>query len=624
MYNDLINNRLTMLRMAMKSAEVDYYLITTADYHNSEYVADYFKCREFFSGFTGSNGDLVVWKDGAALWTDGRYFLQAEEELEGTGISLMKMGEKGVPGVEEFLEKKMQPGERLGTDGRCIPISRGKRLAQMLKNVNEKACTDAENPFESCLVWDIDLAGGTWYDRPAMPSEKIWFISDESIGEGFRERLGRVRSKIMDEGAECLVLSSLDDIAWLFLMRGGDIEYNPVALAYSIIFADKVWLYINIDEISDNDATTLKSEGVEIKPYFSIVEDLKTLNPSCENKIYADPDRLSYALYMSMAGRDDNTDGLILKTSPTVLMKAVKTEKEIENERLAHIKDGIAVTKFLYWLHCLREDPDYLSSFKRVTEIEAAEKLLQFRKEQMDFIEESFAPIVATGEHGAIIHYEADEKSNAVLQKDAFLLMDTGAQYMQGTTDITRTVVMGNASDEMKKHYTAVLCGNLELADACFPEGTTGPNLDILARKALWKLDLDYRHGTGHGVGYLLNVHEGPQNINQKGRMGKLGTPFEHGMITSDEPGVYIPGKYGIRLENMMVCLKRGESEYGTFYGFETLTMVPFDKRSINVEEMSEYDKKLLNDYHMRVYDTIAQYLTEEERVWLETETAPI
>lgn len=626
MYNDLINERLTHLRAAMKSNELDYYLITTADYHSSEYVADFFKAREYFSGFTGSNGDLLVWEKGAALWTDGRYFLQAEEELEGTGIALMKMGEKGVPSIEEFLEKNMLPGERLGTDGRCIPISRGNRLSDTLSKVNKKACADAENPYECSLIWDVDLASAAWNDRPDLPSEKIWFIDSSNVGESRAKRLERVRDKLKAEGAKCLVLSSLDDIAWLYLMRGNDIEYNPVALSYSIVFEDKALLYINTDAVSVSDVEALKTDGIEVKAYSEIVNDLKAIDEYIEadGAILADPDRLSYALYMSITGCGDMKNRLVLKTSPTVLMKAVKTATEIENERTAHIKDGVAVTKFLYWLHCLREDPLFVSGKRVVTEMEAAEVLLEYRKAQEDFIEESFAPIVATGAHGAIIHYEADVKSNAAIEKDVFLLMDTGAQYLQGTTDITRTFMMGNASDEMKKHYTAVLCGNLELADAYFPEGTTGPNLDVLARKALWKLKLDYRHGTGHGVGYLLNVHEGPQNINQKGRLGRLGTAFEHGMITSDEPGVYIPGKYGIRLENMMVCIKSGESEYGEYFGFDTLTMVPFDARSISAEDMSEYDIELLNKYHRKVYETIAEYLTEDERAWLKAETAPI
>ncbi len=623
MYNELINSRLAMLRSAMKNEEIDYYLITTADYHNSEYVADYFKCREFFSGFSGSNGDLLVWDNGAALWTDGRYFLQAEEELEGTGIRLMKMGERGVPTVEAFLLENMLPGQRLGTDGRCIPISRGDRLADTVNKVNRKACADAENPTDSMLVWDVDLARKIWLERPLLPAEPIWFVDPALVGEDRQARIARVRGKIKEAGVDCLVLSSLDDIAWLFLMRGGDIAYNPVALSYAVVFENKVWLYLNRNCMTSDDAALLEAEGIILKPYEAIVDDLKKIKSfiSVGGAVMADPERLSYALFMSLC---EGTENIVLKTSPTVIMKAVKTEAEIENERHAHIKDGVAVTKFLYWLNCLREDPEFISGKRIVTEMDAADMLLSYRKEQDLFLEESFAPIIATGSHGAIIHYEADTKSNVPIEKDAFLLMDTGAQYMQGTTDITRTVVMGEASDEMKKHYTAVLCGNLELADAHFPEGTAGPNLDILARKALWKLDLDYRHGTGHGVGYLLNVHEGPQNINQKGRAGCLGTPFEHGMITSDEPGVYIPGQYGIRLENMMVCIGEGESEYGRFFGFETLTMVPFDRRSICAEDMSEYDRILLNKYHSLVYKNIAEYLTDDEREWLKAETDEI
>lgn len=626
LYNELIRDRLDSLRVAMRNEGIDYYLFTTSDFHNSEYVADYFKSREYFSGFTGSNGDLLVWEDGAALWTDGRYFLQAADELSGTGISLMKMGIKGVPSVEEFIVKNMLPGQKLGTDGRCIPISRGERLADALKSVNSKACADAENPTESKLIWNCDAGDKVWADRPKLPAGKIRFVSELGNEESRSTRLEQVRENMRKEGAKCLILSSLDDIAWLFGIRGSDIEYNPVALTYAIVSDDNAWLFIRDDScINETEKHFLEIGGVSIKSYDSICDMLKLIEIKVpgSGKIWIDPDRLSYALYMCVKEGVANNDRMILQQSPTVLMKALKTEREVLNEKRAHINDGIAVTRFLYMLHNIREDERFKSGESSITELEAADALLTLRKMNPGFIDQSFAPIIATGAHGAIIHYEPDDKSNARIEKDAFLLMDTGAHYIFGTTDITRTMVMGEPTEEMKRNYTAVLCGNLELADAYFPEGTTGPNLDILARKALWKLGLDYRHGTGHGVGYLLNVHEGPQNINQKGRLGKLGTPFEAGMITSDEPGVYLDGKYGIRLENMMVCVKKEETEYGTFYGFDTLTMVPFDRRCIDVRYMSEYDIELLNKYHENVYSVLEEYMTDEEREWLRCETAP-
>lgn len=621
MFNELIHKRLDDLRSGMKLEGIDYYLFVTADFHASEYVCDYFKSREYFSGFNGSNGDLLVWKDGAALWTDGRYFLQASEQLEGTGIELMKMGMKDVPTVEEFLEKNMLPGETLGFDGRCIPLSRGKGFEEICKKVNAKACKDAENPTDSKVILK-DLSEAVWGERPGLPANKAWLLNKSNTGESRKERLDRVRREMADKKASALVLSSLDDIAWLFLLRGGDIEFNPVALSYAIVFEDKVNLYINPEIVSKEVRDELEADGIKLYPYDGIYSDL----PKVSGNIMIDPGRISYTLYQCINATDGYSTALE-ETCPITIMKACKTPEEVEFERKAHIKDGVAVTKLLYHLCRLRENEDFKAGKKKVTELQVADKLLGLRQEQEGFLDQSFAPIIATAEHGAIIHYEPDEKSNAVIKKDAFLLMDTGGQYIEGTTDITRTVMMGEPTEEEKRLYTAVLCGNLRLADAVFPEGTSGPNLDILARQELWNLGLDYRHGTGHGVGYILNVHEGPQNINQKGARGKLTASFREGMITSDEPGIYLDGKYGIRLENMMVCLENAEhkdSDYGPFYRFETLTMVPFDRRSIDPELMNDRDKKLLNDYHRTVFETISPYLNADEAKWLEAETANI
>ena len=650
MYNDLIRERLNALRKALLTEEIDYYLFVTADFHSSEYVCDHFKAREFFSGFNGSNGDLLVWKDGAALWTDGRYFLQASEQLEDTGIELMKMGMKDVPTVEEFLEKHMLPGEKIGVDGRCIPLSRGKQLEEVCKRVNDKACADAENPCMSSLVL-TDMAEKVWTERPALPENKAWLLHKENTGESRSERLKRVREEMKKDGAGALILSSLDDISWLFLLRGGDIDFNPVALSYAIVFNDKCTLYLNKKIVTAEVESELSEDGISLAGYDSIYDDLSGLDKENAGNVMIDPRSISYSLYRAIAGENaskkngTSSDGkkIIEKRCPITLMKACKTAEEIAFERSAHIKDGVAVTKLLFYLHELRESEEFKNGTKKVTELEIADILLDFRKDQEGFLDQSFDPIIATAEHGAIIHYEPDEKTNAVIKKDAFLLMDTGGQYMDGTTDITRTFMMGEASEEEKRLYTAVLCGNLRLADCIFPEGTSGQNLDILARSELWKAGLDYRHGTGHGVGFLLNVHEGPQNINLRGAGGKLTESFKEGMITSDEPGVYLDGEFGIRLENMMVCLpvdkltgadgksrefvgksKEYSSDYGPFYGFETLTMVPFDRRSIDPALMSEYDKTLLNAYHRKVYETISPHLTEDERKWLYKETETI
>ena len=642
MYNDKIRGRLESLRAAMKREGIDYYLFVTADFHGSEYVCDYFKAREYFSGFNGSNGDLLVWKDGAALWTDGRYFLQASEQLEGTGIVLMKMGMKGVPTVEGFLEEHMLPGEKLGFDGRCIPLGRGRELEEVCEKAEKKACADAGNPVKAGIVL-TDIAEGVWADRPALPANKAWLLSKENTGESRAERLSRVRADMKKKGARMLLLSSLDDIAWLFLLRGGDIDFNPVVLSYALICDNEAVLYVNRSVIPDEVRDELEKDGVELKDYDRIYSDLESpagrsdADALSAGKSLIDPDRISYTLYNSLE-KGSSKEDIIEDKCPVILMKSRKTPEETEFERKAHILDGAAVTKLIYRLHLLRESEEFKSGKKKVTELEVADILLGLRKEMEGFLDQSFAPIIATGAHGAIIHYEPDEKSNAVIEKDSFLLMDTGGQYMSGTTDITRTVMMGEASEEEKRLYTAVLVGNLRLADAVFPEGITGQNLDIIARMPLFELGADYRHGTGHGVGFLLNVHEGPQSINRSAAGRKLTAAFEEGMITSDEPGVYLDGKFGIRLENMMVCLpahkleKKSvskmnpdyEADYGPFYGFETLTMVPFDRRSIDPDLMTDKDKELLNAYHEKVKDKITPYLTEEEAKWLSQETAPI
>lgn len=631
MYNEKIRNRIQALRQQMRQEEIDYYLVVTDDYHSSEYVCEYFKCREYLSGFTGSNGDLLVWQDGAALWTDGRYFLQAEDELEGTGISLMKMGEKGVPTIQEFLEKEMLPGQRLGFDGKTIRVKLAKTYEKAITKVNAKACMDAENPTDSGIVWDIDLSEKVWASRPELPRDKAWLLDEQLTGESRNDRLSKVREQMKKKSASAILFSSLDDIAWLLLLRGNDIEYNPVVLSYMILGMDGAYLYTDEDKFGLDIKEALLEDGIMIRPYEKIIEDLKSID-CIENvvglkeasvfkaggKVLYDENRTTYALLKALEiGVNGDESRLICDKLPTQIMKAVKTKQEVENEKLAHIKDGVAVTKLLYWLHCIRESEEFGDGKCKVTELDVAEKLLELRRAQKDFIEESFAPIIATAEHGAIIHYEPTAESNKELVKDNLLLMDTGGQYLQGTTDITRTICMGNPSRDMQEKFTAVLRGHLSLMAAIFPEGTTGPNLDILARKPLWEIGLDYKHGTGHGVGYLLNVHEGPQNINQRGIAGMLGTAFVPGMITSDEPGVYITNQYGIRTENMIVCTEAKDE----FYGFTSLTLVPYDKRLIDISLMKEDEIKTLNEYNKKVWEAISPYLSDDEKDWLREET---
>ncbi len=594
--------RLDALRNEMFAAGTDVYYVPGGDFHMSEYISDYFKCREYLSGFDGSNGEMVITKDGAYLWTDGRYFLQAEEQLQGTGITLMKMGEPGVPKLSDFIKDSLHDGESLGFDGRLVP-------AYFYDIIKKKV-----DGNDIAFITDIDLVGNIWKDRPSLPSGKAWILDDSYTGISFDEKLSKVREKLSKDDCDMLVLSSLDDIAWLFGFRGNDIDFNPVALSYAVITSDKSVLYMNEGKAEDI-KDVLTSKGVEIKGYEEIFCDLRAMDHTL--KVSLDRSCTNLKLTSSLPGNVKTLD----KPSPTVLLKACKTETEIENERKAHISDGAALTRILYYLKKIQGTPELLEG--KITELDVAEKLLSYRAEADDFKGESFAPIVATGAHGAIIHYEPTPETNVPVENNTLILLDTGGHYMRGTTDVTRTVSIGTPSEKMKKLYTAVLKGNVALSHTVFKKGTVGRTLDILARKPLWDLGYDYNHGTGHGVGYLLNVHEGPQNISTGVRTNG-GTPFEIGMITSDEPGVYLPGEFGIRTENMMVCVPKIKNEFGEFYGFDTLTMAPFDRDLIDVSMLTNEELDMINRYHESVCETISDLLPEEVRNWLYEVTKPL
>lgn len=596
---ETIKHRITKLREKMQEHGIDAYLILSDDFHASEYVDAFFKCRAYMSGFTGSAGTMVVTKDEAALWTDGRYFLQAGAQLAGTGIKLMKQGEPGVPTVGVYLKEKLPEKGCLGFDGRTVNAAFTEGLKMIMTDLT--------------FVTGYDLVGELWEDRPAFPAGKIWELPSTLTGETREERFARVREAMKNKKADVFLLASLDDIAWLYELRGEDIACNPVFMSYTLVYQDKAVLYAAQSSMSEELVRKLKNENIEVKPYLAVYEDLKDL----DNKtLMVSPSTTNVALLDAIG----NSGAVIAAENPTTTFKAVKTETEMENERKAHIQDGVAVTKLLYWLAGLEAK----GCITEETELSVAEKLLELRKEREGFLDLSFESIVATGEHGAIVHYSPTEASNIKLVNDSFLLMDTGGQYLQGTTDITRTVAIGELSEEMKAHYTAVLRGNLRLAATKFKEGTTGVNLDVLARIPLWEMGLDYNHGTGHGVGYLLNVHEGPHGIRLKERSGGIGTPIIPGMLTSDEPGLYLEGKYGIRLENLMLCTNDKKTEYGEFYQFETITVVPFDKKSIMPEMMTQEEINLLNAYHEKVYEKLSPYMTEKEKNWLAYVTSPL
>lgn len=600
----IYRNRLSALRRLMADKGIDAYLIVSDDDHASEYVGDYFKCREFLSGFDGSAGSLVITQTEAGLWTDGRYFLQAREQLGGTGITLQKMGEPDVPAIPAYLASVLQDGQCLGYDGRTIRAGYAAEIEAALAGKQIR------------YVQTEDLVGQIWKDRPPFPEHPVWILPDSYVGRSRAEKLAMVRKQMEQAGAERYLLASLDDIAWLYNIRGNDIAYNPVVLSYTIIEQEQAILYGTLSAFSDEVRKQLEADSILLRPYLQVYEDLKAL--VAESSVMLDPSTSNVALLSCIP------EGVkvIRQTNPTTLFKVVKTPEEMENERKAHVQDGVAVTKLIYWLKQMQDSQELKEG--KITEQVVRKKLEALRKEREGYLDQSFAPIIAAGAHGAIVHYEPTEATDIPLVEHSFVLMDTGGQYWQGTTDITRTVSIGTLTDTQKAHYTAVLRGNLNLGAARFKHGCTGMNLDVLARTPLWELGLDYNHGTGHGVGYLLNVHEGPNAIRFKEAGGKAGAVLEEGMITSNEPGLYLEGQYGIRVENLVLCKKAEQTEYGQFMEFETLTVVPHDRAAILPEQMSKRELALLNAYHKTVYETISPYLTEEERKWLKEETREI
>lgn len=583
----MIKERLDSLRAEMKKANINLYYIPTCDYHQSEMVGEHFKCREYMSGFTGSNGDLLVLEDSAYLWTDGRYFLQAESQLEGSTIELMKMGEPGFPTIFEFLQEHLAVGMTLGFDGRVVPANYGLKLYEIANKRNAK------------INASVDLVNLVWHKRPALSAKKAFELDIKYAGVSRKDKINNLQNTLRNHGYDATVISSLDDIMWLYNLRGNDVESTPVALSYTIVYQDKAVLYINKHILSDAIIKHLEADNVVIAPYFDVYDDIKGL----KGKIFFEMGKINYTMYESFSNDAILIGGMNLTTLP----KAMKNTVEVENIRLAHIKDGVAVCRFLCWLknHFGKEE---------MSEISVADKLFSFRAEQDTFIETSFDTIAGFNEHGAIVHYSATPETNKAIDRDGLLLVDSGGQYYEGTTDITRTIVLGSVSDKCKRDFTNVLKGYLALARAKFKKGCRGSSLDILARNPLWQNYQDFNHGTGHGVGYLLNCHEGPQGIHY-GRI--TGYPFAEGMLTSNEPGLYIENEYGIRHESLLLCRSEKVNEYGEFLGFEVVTLVPFDLDGIDTSLLSKEDIEDLNNYHSHIYEVISPFLNDEERVWL-------
>lgn len=583
----------------MKEKKIDAYLVATDDFHGSEYVGDYFKCRKYITGFTGSAGTAIITQDMAGLWTDGRYFIQAADQLRDTTIELFKSGEPGVPTMHQFLNDKLEEGMCLGFDGRTVSAREAEELQELLQ---EKHITFSVND---------DLIGEIWEDRPVLSCEPVMELDIRWTGKSRADKIAEIREQMKAKEADTFILTSLDDIAWLLNIRGNDIHCCPVVLSYLVMMENELRLYANAAAFSEEIRSNLEADGVKIYPYDDVYSYVQSI--SSDKKVLLSRANVNSRLVSNIPSEVTILD----EPNLTLLPKAVKNETEMENERIAHIKDGVAVTKFIHWL---KKNVTRTT----ITELSTAKKLYQFRSEQEHFLGESFDPIIAYGTHAAIVHYSATEATDIPLEARGMVLADTGGHYLEGTTDITRTIVLGPVTAKEKKFFTAVLRGNLNLAAAKFKYGCTGLNLDYLARGPLWELGEDYNHGTGHGVGYLLNVHEGPNSFRWKNLPGNPAPVLEEGMITSDEPGYYLENEFGIRHENLVLCKKAEKTSFGQFMCFEPLTMVPFDLEGINPEEMTERERKLLNDYHQKVYTTISPYLDEEEKEWLKQATREI
>ena len=594
-----IKQKLNALRILMKEKKIDAYLVATDDFHGSEYVGDYFKCRKYITGFTGSAGTAIITQDMAGLWTDGRYFIQAADQLRDTTIELFKSGEPGVPTMHQFLNDKLEEGMCLGFDGRTVSAREAEELQELLQ---EKHITFSVND---------DLIGEIWEDRPVLSCEPVMELDIRWTGKSRADKIAEIREQMKAKEADTFILTSLDDIAWLLNIRGNDIHCCPVVLSYLVMMENELRLYANAAAFSEEIRSNLEADGIKIYPYDDVYSYVQSI--SSDKKVLLSRANVNSRLVSNIPSEVTILD----EPNLTLLPKAVKNETEMENERIAHIKDGVAVTKFIHWL---KKNVTRTT----ITELSTAEKLYQFRSEQEHFLGESFDPIIAYGTHAAIVHYSATEATDIPLEARGMVLADTGGHYLEGTTDITRTIVLGPVTAKEKKFFTAVLRGNLNLAAAKFKYGCTGLNLDYLARGPLWELGEDYNHGTGHGVGYLLNVHEGPNSFRWKNLPGNPAPVLEEGMITSDEPGYYLENEFGIRHENLVLCKKAEKTSFGQFMCFEPLTMVPFDLEGINPEEMTERERKLLNDYHQKVYTTISPYLDEEEKEWLKQATREI
>lgn len=591
-----ISERIASLREAMKEKNIDAYIIPSSDPHLSEYPADRWKSREWISGFDGSAGTVVVTAGKAGLWTDSRYFLQAAAQLEGSGIDLYKMALPETPTIENFLLHELQSGQTVGMDGQTYSVADTAKLEKTLSRKEIK------------LETSYDLIDGIWKDRPAIPGNPLFEMPVELSGKSIQEKLDEINNRLRKEGADCLILAALDEVGWTFNIRGTDVTYNPVVISYAFVSEDESVLFIDPQKITAEAADNLKKEGIKLADYTMIQKYLSRLPET--SHVFIDPAKTNISLYNALPKGCTIVEGI----TPANHLKSVKNETEIKGFRNAVVKDGIALTRFYIWLE------QQLAAGNKVTEISASEKLTALRTEQPQYIMDSFETICGYGPHGAIVHYSATSETDAELQPEGLLLIDSGAQYLDGTTDITRTITLGEPSEQMMKDFTRVLKGTISLAKCKFPAGARGSQIDILARKALWDAGINYLHGTGHGIGHCLNVHEGPQSI----RMEENPVTLKPGMVISDEPAMYRSGEYGIRTENIIVVRDDSETEFGKFYGFDTLTLCYIDTRLIIVPMLSVRERAWINKYHQMVYELLSPHLNEDEKAWLKEKTTEI
>ena len=582
-----INKKIEEARKVMGKYKVDVYIVTSSDYHQSEYIDDYFKGREYLSGFTGSAGVLVIFKDEACLWTDGRYHIQAEKQLKGSEIKLFKQGNLGVPTYKEYIILKLAENSKIGIDAKIL-------LSSDINEILSK---------KKYKIVDFDLLGEVWNGRKALPNGKIFILEDKYTGKSYKEKVKEIRKVLKEKGADYNIISSLDDIAWIYNFRGCDIIHNPVALSFTIISEKKSTLYINEKKLDKKAQKYFKDNKIEIKEYFEFFKDIKKL----KGNILVDFNKISYAIYEAIS---KNT--LINSMNPSTYLKAHKNKTEIANIKEIHIQDGVAIVKFMYWLK---------NNYKKenITEFSAEQKINSLRKEIEGYLDLSFHTISAFGKNAAMMHYSAPEKKSAKIE-DGVYLLDSGGTYLKGTTDITRTFFLGKVSKQEKIDNTLVLKGMLALSRAKFLFGATGTNLDILARQFLWNVGIDYKCGTGHGVGHILNVHEGPHGIRFQYNPQRL----EAGMIVTNEPGAYIEGSHGIRIENELLVKEACETEYGKFLNFETITYAPIDLDGIVKTLLTKEEKQQLNEYHKGVYEKLSPYLNKKEKEFLKEYTKNI